>query len=204
MDVVVYDYDLSRYNAIADLRGIGWKSIKEQMANLEPTDIPEEVQELEILNHVTFLQSFTHDPSVGQTIPPQRRTPMTFANFTRELLEPYIVREETKRFQEAKASMGDFITATQLEWQNEMVANANRWMKIQHVEYRKLALSDRMIRARLTALELAVQGGYSLDSAAEMAAVMLHKEMAPNVTQVTQTALESRERVTQLKQQLQV
>jgi len=226
MDVVEYDYDLSRYNAIADLRGIGWKSIEEQMADLEPTDIPEEVQGLEILNPVTFLQSFTHDPSVGHRIPPQRRTPMTFANFTRELFEPYIVREVTKRFQEAKASMGDFITATQLEWQNEMVTNANRWMKIQQVEYCKLALSDRMIRARLTALELAVQGGYSIDSdndvnmrtapplplaiepppqyAAEMAAVMLHKEMAPILTQVAQTALNSQERVRQLEQQLQV
>jgi len=45
-----------------------------------------------------------------------------------------------------------------------MVTNANRWMKVQQVEYRKLALSDRMIRARLTALELAVQGGYSIDT----------------------------------------
>ena len=133
MDVVEYDYALSCYNAIADLRGIGWKSIEEQMAALEPTDIPEEVQELEILNPVAFLQSFTHDPSVGYTIPPQRRTPMTFANFTRDMFEPYIVREVPKRFQEAKASMGDFITATQLEWQNEMVTNANRWMKIQQV-----------------------------------------------------------------------
>jgi len=83
-----------------------------------------------------------------------------------------------------------------------------------------------MIRARLTALELAVQGGYSIDSdndvnmrtapplplpiepppqyAAEMAAVMLHKEMAPISTQVPQTALELQERVRQLEQQLQV
>jgi len=111
--------------------------------------------------------------------------------------------------------MGDLITATQLKWQNEMVANANRWMKIQQVEYRKLALSDRMIRARLTALEFAVLGGYSIDPdndinmrtapplplpiepplqyAAEMPAVMLHKEMAPILTQVAQTALESQE-----------
>jgi len=59
---------------------------------------------------------------------------MIFANFTRELFEPYIVKEVTKRFQEAKASMGDFITATLLECQNEMVANANRWMKIPHAE----------------------------------------------------------------------
>jgi len=142
MDVVEYDYDLSRYNAIADLRGIGWKSIEDQMADLQPTHIPEEVQGLEIVNPVTFLQSFTHDPSVGHRIPPQRRTPMTFAHFTSKLFERYIVREVTKRFQEAKASMGDFITATQLKWQNEMLANANHWMKIQQVEYRKLALSD--------------------------------------------------------------
>jgi len=72
MDVVKYYYDLSRYNDMADLHRIEWKSIEEQMANLELTDIPEEVQELEILNPVTFLQSFTHDPSVGQSIPPQR------------------------------------------------------------------------------------------------------------------------------------
>jgi len=75
MDVVEYDYDLSRYNPIADLRRIGWKSIQEQMADLEPTVIPEEVQGLEILNPVIFLQCFTHDPSVGHRIPPQRRTP---------------------------------------------------------------------------------------------------------------------------------
>ena len=62
---------------------------------------------------------------------------MTFANFTRELFEPYLVREVTKRFQEAKVSMGEFITATQLEWENEMLTNANHWMKIQQVEYRK-------------------------------------------------------------------
>ena len=101
MDVGEYDYHLSRYNAIANLRGIGFKSNKDQMANLECTDIPEEVQELEIMNPVTFLQSFTHDPSVGQRISPQRRTSLTFANFTRELFEPYIVREVTKRLQEA-------------------------------------------------------------------------------------------------------
>jgi len=82
-----------------------------------------------------------------------------FATFTRELFEPYIVREVMNWFQEHKGSMGDFITATQLEWQNKMGVNANRWMKIQLAEYRKLALSDRIIRASLTAVELAAQGG---------------------------------------------
>jgi len=114
MDVVEYDYDLSRYNDIVDLCGIAWNSIQEQMANLEPTDIYEEVQELAILNSVTFLPSFMHDPSVGQTILLQRQAPMTFANFTRELFEPYIVREVTQRYKEAKTSMGEFITAAQL------------------------------------------------------------------------------------------
>jgi len=83
-----------------------------------------------------------------------------------------------------------------------------------------------MIRAGLTALELAVQGGYSIDSdndvnlrtapplplaiepppqyAAEMAAVMLHKERAPFLTQVAQTALESQQGVRHLEQQLEV
>ena len=102
MDGVKYDYDLSPYNAIVDLGRIGWKSIAVQMADLEPSDIPEEVQGSEILNPVTFLQSFTHDPSVGHRIPQQRRTPMTFTNFTRELFEPYIVREVTKWFQELR------------------------------------------------------------------------------------------------------
>jgi len=149
---------------------------------------------------------------------------MTFANFTREHFDPFIVREVTKGFQEAKASMGEFISATQLELQDEMVVNANRWIKIQQVEYRKLALLDQMIRAHLTALALAVQGAYSIDSendanmttapplrlaieppphyAAEMAATMLYKKMAVILTQVAQTALESQERVTQLEQQL--
>jgi len=107
-----------------------------------------------------------------------------------------------------------------------MVVNANRRMKIQQAGYRKLSLSDRTIRARLTALKLAVQGGYSIDSdndvimctepplplaieppphyAAEMVAVMLHKEIAPILTQVPQTALELQEQVKQLEQQLQV
>jgi len=40
--------------------------------------------------------------------------------------------------------------------------------------------------------------------AAEMAAGMLHKEMAPILTQVAHTTLESQERVRQLEQQLQV
>jgi len=83
-----------------------------------------------------------------------------------------------------------------------------------------------MIRARLTALELAVPGGYSIDSdnnvnmrtappltlaiepppqyAAGMAAIILYKEMAPILTQVLQTPLESQERDRQLEQQLQV
>ena len=81
-----------------------------------------------------------------------------------------------------------------------------------------------MIRVRLTALELAVQGGYSIDSAndvnmgtaaplplaiepplqypVDMAAVMLYKEIAPILTQVAQRALEWQEWVRQLEHQL--
>jgi len=99
-------------------------------------------------------------------------------------------------------------------------------MKIQQIEYWILALSDRMITANLTALELAVQAVYSMDSnnhgnmctapllplaieppvqyTAEMAAVMLPKEMAPTLTQVAQMVLQLQEQVRQLEQQLQV
>ena len=70
----------------------------------------------------------------------------------------------TKAFAEAKVSMRDFITVTQLEWANEKVASVNHWLEIQQAEYSKLALAEGMSRACLKALELAVKGGYSLDS----------------------------------------
>ena len=73
MDLVEYDYDHSLVNAIADLRGIGWRCIQEQVTELEPTNIPEEVHKLEILNPVTFLHSLTLDPSLWDRIPLQRR-----------------------------------------------------------------------------------------------------------------------------------
>jgi hypothetical protein len=220
-----YDYDLSRRHAFADLRGIAWRPIL-ALAEFEATEIPEEVENVEIIDPSTFLQSLTRDPSVGGRIPPHRRTPMTFANFTRELFEPYILREVTKRFHEAEASMEHFVEEKQILWQNQMVASANQWMKIQQTQYRKLALSDQMIRARLSALELAAQQGYSIDSendvvmraapalplaiepppqyAAEMAAVMLHEEMRPFLTQVAQHSMEQQARVEQLEAQLQV
>jgi len=68
MDLVEYDYDLSHFNAIADLRGISWLSIEEQMVDLQPTEIPEEVHELETLNPFTFLHSLTRDPSMRNSV----------------------------------------------------------------------------------------------------------------------------------------
>jgi len=52
-----------------------WKSVEEQMDNLEPTDTPEEVHELQIMNSFTFLQSFTHDPLVGREFLPKDDLP---------------------------------------------------------------------------------------------------------------------------------
>jgi len=109
---------------------------------------------------------------------------------------------------------------------NKILANANCWMKIQPREYSKLALSDQMIRACLPAFELAFHGGYSIDSdndvnirtvpplclatepppqyTAEMAAIMLYKEMEPYLTQVAKRALKLQELIQQLEQQVQV
>ena len=55
MHLVEYNDDLSHLNTITDLHGIGWWSIEEQMADLEPTDILEEVKGSETLYTVTFL-----------------------------------------------------------------------------------------------------------------------------------------------------
>ena len=148
MDVVQFDYDISRQQAFADLRGIVWRLIEEMVA-FDPTEIPEEVEDFEILNPCSFLQSLTRDPSVGRRVPPHRRTPMTFADFTKNLFELYIVREVMKRFQEAQASLGNFVEEQQIMWQNEMVSNANLLMKKELVEYQKLVLSDQMIQAQL-------------------------------------------------------
>jgi len=54
------------------------------------------VREMEIEDPCAFLQSFTDDPLVGQRIPQNRQRKMTFADFTQDLVQPYILEEITQ------------------------------------------------------------------------------------------------------------
>jgi len=58
------------------------------------------VREMEIEEPGAFLQSFIHDPSVGRRIPQNRQRKMTFANFTKDLVEPYILEEIRRQMQD--------------------------------------------------------------------------------------------------------
>ena len=77
------------------------------------TEIEEKIGEFEIANPVILLESFTRDSSVSEKMPEDFQRNMSFADFTRECFEPYILREVGKRFREAEAQLGNFVTSRQ-------------------------------------------------------------------------------------------
>jgi len=89
--------EISRTGARADLKRLGWRPIQQLLTYDIDNDstfeevIPRTVREIEIEDPCTFLQSFTHDPLVGRRIPQNRRRNMTLADFTKDLVEPYIL-----------------------------------------------------------------------------------------------------------------
>jgi len=84
---------------------------------------------MEIEDPCAFLQSFTHDPSVGQRIPQNRQRKMTFADFTKDLVEPYILEEITPQMQDAQSHLLNLAKEHQHAFETEIVENANRWME---------------------------------------------------------------------------
>jgi len=98
--------EISRAAARADLKRLGWRPIQQLLTydiENDPTfeeEIPRTVREMEIEDPCAFLQSFTHDPSVGRRIPRNRQRKMTFADFTKDLVEPYILEEITRQMQD--------------------------------------------------------------------------------------------------------
>jgi len=86
---------------------------------------------MEIEDPCAFLQSFTHDPSVGQRIPQNRQWKMTFADFTKDLVELYILEEITRQMQDAQSHLLNLAEAHQHAFETEIVANANRWIEYQ-------------------------------------------------------------------------
>jgi len=94
--------EISRTAARAVLKRLGWRPIQQLLTydiENDPTfeeEIPRTVSEIEIEDPSTFLQTFTDDPSVGWRIPKNRPRKMTFADFTKHLVEPYILEEITR------------------------------------------------------------------------------------------------------------
>jgi len=161
--------ELSRAAARADLKRLGWRPIQQLLTydiQNDPTleiEIPRTVREMEIENPYVFLQSFTHDPSLGRRIPQNRQRKMGFADFTKDLDEPYILEEITRQMQDAQSDLLNLAEEHQHSFETEIVENANRWMEYQRKNFRKLAMSDQMIRKWVEALEQAAAQGYSLD-----------------------------------------
>jgi len=66
-------------------------------------EIPPTVREMAIEDPCAFLESFTHDQSVGLRIPQNRQLKMTFANFTINVIQLYILEEITRQMPEAQS-----------------------------------------------------------------------------------------------------
>ena len=127
--------ETSRTTARAHLKRLGWRPIQQVLTydiENDPTfeeEIPRTVREMDIEDPCAFLQSFTPDPSVGRRIPQNRQRKITFADFTKDLVEPYILEEITRQMQEAQSHLLNLAEKYQHAFETEIVENANCWME---------------------------------------------------------------------------
>jgi len=96
-------------------------------------------------------------------VPQQNRNKVTFQSFVRDILEPYLLKEVGKRFQEAQGQLENFVEEKQLMFQEEMVKSANKWMQDQLKAFRQQAMSVQMLKGRVAALEQARRDNYDID-----------------------------------------
>jgi len=108
---------------------------------------------MEFEDPCAFLQSFTHDLSVGQRIPQNRLQKITFAAFTKDLVEPYILEEIRRQLQDVQSLLLNVAKEHQRAFETWIVDNANRWMEYQRKNIPQLAMSDQRIRKQVEALE---------------------------------------------------
>ena len=101
-------YDLSRANLFADLSRQPWEPVQ-GLLEFPAMEIHDEIGTFETANPAILLVNFTRYPSVGERIPKELGRNVTFADFTREFFEPYILREVGKRFREVEAQLGYFV-----------------------------------------------------------------------------------------------
>jgi len=126
------------------------------------------VREMEIQDPCAFLESLAHNQPVGQRIPQTRWQMMTFADFINDLIGPYILEEISRQMQDAQSLLLNVTEEHLRAFETEIVENANCWMEYQRKNFRQLAMSDRMIRKRVEAVEQAAANGYGIDAENEV------------------------------------
>jgi len=149
---------------------------------------------------------------------------MTFPDFTKDLVEPYILEEIPRQMQDAQSHLLNLAEEHEQAFETEVVENANRWMECQRKNFRKLAMSDQMIGKRVEALEQAAPQGYSIDAendlvmnvapalplaieppphyAAEVAACMINEKYQPWLYEVGRQFVAQDEHLAQLHMQV--
>ena len=83
------------------------------------------VREIEFEDPCAFLQCLTLDPSVGQRIPQNRQWKMTFAYFTKDLVEHYILEEIRRPMPDAQILLLNVAEEHQPAFETEIVENRN-------------------------------------------------------------------------------
>jgi len=89
---------------------------------------------------------------------------MTFAGFTKDLVEPYILEETTRQMQDTQSLLLNVAEEHQSAFETEIVENGNRWMEYQRKKFCQLDMSDQMIPKWVEALEQAAAQVYSVDA----------------------------------------
>jgi len=222
--------EISRTAARADLQRLGWRPIQQLLTydiENDPTfeeEIPRTVREMEIEDPRAFLQSFNHDSSVGRRIPQNRQGKITLADFTKDLVEPYILAEITRQMQDAQSHLLNLAEEHQHAFETEIVENPNRSIEYQRKNFRKRAMSNQIIRKRVEALEQAAAQGYSIDPendmvmnaapalplaikppphyAAKVAAGMINEKHQPCMNGVGRQFIAQQEQLAELQQQV--
>ena len=149
---------------------------------------------------------------------------MTFADFTKDPIAPYILQEITRQMQDAQSPLLNLAEEHQHAFETEIVEKANCWMEYQRKNFRRLAMSDQMIWKRVEALEQAAAQGYSIDAqnamvindapalplaieppphyAAEVAACMINEKYQPWLNEVGRQFLVQQVQLVQWQKQV--
>jgi len=149
---------------------------------------------------------------------------MTFGDFTKDLVGPYILEEITWQMQDARSHLLTLAEQHQHAFGTEIVENGIRGMENQRNNFRQLAMSDQMIWKHVEALEQAAAQGYSIDTendmvknaapalplaieppphyAAEVSACMINEKYQPWMNEVGRQFIAQPEQLAELQKQV--